>query len=97
MRSLLLEVDVPKFINSLNPKQAKQVVGKIFELLSDVHPSNSEPLKAYKPCFRLRSGDYRVIYTYNQYEVRVLHVGCRNDDDVYESFDRKYRNLLSVK
>ena len=41
----------------------------------------------------MTSGEYRVIYMYSTEDVRVLEVGPRNDDAVYKSFERKYKNL----
>ena len=46
----------------------------------------------WKLCDELRGG-YRIIYTFTPDDVRVLEVGPRDGDDVYKSFDRKYKNL----
>jgi mRNA interferase RelE/StbE len=75
------------------PKHAKQVFTKITQLMDDVRPNDSELLNGYKNCFRVTSGEYRVIYTFSPDDVRVLVVGPRNDDSVYKSFERKYKNL----
>jgi len=93
MRALKLEDDIPKYISGLPPKHVKQIYGKIVQLMVDVRPNDSEHLNGYKNCFRVTSGEYRVIYMYSTNDVRVLEVGPRNDDSVYKSFDRKYKNL----
>jgi mRNA interferase RelE/StbE len=93
MRSIRLESDIASFVHGLQPKHAKQVCGKIFDLAKNVRPNDSENLKGYKHCFRVTSGEYRIIYTFTPDDVRVLEVGPRDGDDVYKSFDRKYKNL----
>ena len=93
MRALRLEDEIPKYFSTLPPKHAKQVVTKIMQLLNNVRPNDSELLSGYKNCYRVTSGEYRVIYMYSPEDVRVLVVGPRNDDSVYKSFERKYKNL----
>ena len=93
MRALRQEDDIPKYMSGLPPKHAKQVCGKIFDLAKNVRPNDSENMKGYKNCFRVTSGEYRIIYTFTPADVRVLEVGPRDGDAVYKSFDRKYKNL----
>ena len=93
MRALRLEDDIPKYMSSLPPKHVKQIYGKIVQLMVDVRPNDSELLTGYKNCFRVTSGEYRVIYVFSPDDVRVLVVGPRNDDSVYKTFERKYKNL----
>ena len=93
MRSIRLESDIAGFVHGLQPKHAKQVCGKIFDLAKNVRPNDSENMKGYTHCFRVTSGEYRIIYTFTPDDVRVLEVGPRDGDDVYKSFDRKYKNL----
>ena len=93
MRALRLENDIQPYVSSLPPKHAKQVFTKITQLMDDVRPNDSELLNGYKNCFRVTSGEYRVIYMFSPDDVRVLVVGPRNDDSVYKTFERKYKNL----
>ena len=93
MRALRLENDIQPYVSSLPPKHAKQVFTKITQLMDEVRPNDSEKLDGYKNCFRVTSGEYRVIYTFSSDDVRVLVVGPRNDDSVYKTFERKYKNL----
>lgn len=69
-------------------------VGKFLIWQKNVRPNDSENLKGYKNCFRVTSGEYRIIYTFTPDDVRVLEVGPRDGDAVYKSFDRKYKNLI---
>ena len=93
MRDLRLEEEIPKYVSTLPPKHAKQVVTKMMQLMGDVRPNDSEHLSGYKNCYRVTSGEYRVIYMFCPERVRVLVVGPRNDDSVYKSFERKYKSL----
>lgn len=93
MRALRLEKDIQPYVSSLPPKHAKQVLTKIMQLMADARPNDSEHLDGYMNCFRVTSGEYRVIYTFSQDDVRVLVVGPRNDSAVYKTFERKYKNL----
>ncbi len=44
-----------------------------------------KPLKGeWKGCYRLRVGDYRIIYEINDLEVIVIIIKIGNRDDVYE-------------
>lgn len=89
MRTLVLHKAVLKEFPSLPPKQYRQVVSAIFDLLTDVAPHYSQPLagSAYS---RIAVGEYRVVYRYDDQAVYVAAFGKRNDGDVYRSLDRKF-------
>lgn len=83
MRSLLLTKAAQKFLDTLPPKQFRQVVQKVFALLADPHPHDSKELKGY-PFLRSDIGEYRIIYDLpGEKTLRLILVGKRNDDDVY--------------
>jgi mRNA-degrading endonuclease RelE of RelBE toxin-antitoxin system len=62
------------------------------QLMNDVRPNDSELLNGDDHCFSVTSGEYRVIYTFSPDDVKVLVIGLRNDDSVYKTFERKYKN-----
>jgi mRNA interferase RelE/StbE len=70
------------------PKQYRQVVSAIIELLNEPFPHYSRPL-AGSSFFRLEVGEFRVIYNADDGAVSVLGVGKRNDSEVYRLLDRK--------
>ena len=83
MLKLKLTKAAQKFLNTLPPKQFRQVVQKIFSLLSDPHPHDTKELKGY-PFLRNDIGEYRIIYDVQNGEtLRVIEIGKRNDDEVY--------------
>ncbi len=69
-------------ITRLPAKELHQVMEKITLLTEDPRPDNKtkKQLMHYpgKP-FRIRSGDYRIFYTYNQRFVRILRIERRNE------------------
>jgi mRNA interferase RelE/StbE len=79
---LLISKDSQKFLNTLPPKQFRQIVKKIFDLLVDPRPHDTKELKGH-PYLRNDIGEYRIIYDVKDDTLRLILVGKRNDDDVY--------------
>jgi mRNA interferase RelE/StbE len=82
MLPIELQPAARRFLETLPPKQFRQVVRKIFALADDPAPSDSRLLKGY-PFRRADAGEYRIIYDLAECGLRVVLVGKRNDDDVY--------------
>ena len=79
-----------KFFKKLPPKQKRQVSVKALSLKDDPLPPDSKPLKGYSGYFATDIGEYRIIYTILEPEVRVELIGKRNDDEVYRKFKRLF-------
>ena len=82
---LLIEDAANKFMQSLPPKQYKQVAARIFLLSRDPRPADSRPLEGRLGLRRIDQGEYRILYSIND-EARILTVrkaGKRNDAEVY--------------
>ena len=75
------------FLDTLPPKQFRQVVLTIFRLLTEPYPQDAKPLKGY-PYYRVDIGEYRVVYEISADALHVLVVGKRNDDAVYKHVKR---------
>jgi len=88
MRKLAVEKGVLKELEGLPPKQYRQVVSAIFDLLAEAAPHYSKSLEgsAYR---RIAVGEYRVIYRNDEAFVYVVVAGKRNDADGYELMQRK--------
>lgn len=79
MLKLQISRESKKFLDSLPPKQFRQVVQKILSLLDDPKPHDCKELKGY-PFLRSDVGEYRIVYDGHEHEtLRVLIVGKRND------------------
>ena len=82
---LLIEDSANKFMQSLPPKQYKQVAARIFLLARDPRPADGRPLEGHATLRRVDQGEYRILYTIND-EARVVVIrraGKRNDAEVY--------------
>lgn len=88
MKKLALNTGVLKDLPQLPPKQYRQVVGAILDLLNDSRPHYAKPLSG-SPYLRLAVGEYRVIYREDEETVQVVLVGKRNDSEVYRALQRK--------
>jgi mRNA interferase RelE/StbE len=82
MLKLLVSKKVRKFLDDLPPKQFRQIMKKVFALLEDPRPHDSEELRGY-PFLRNDVGEYRIIYDLQGDTLRLILVGKRNDDEVY--------------
>ena len=82
MLKLLVSKKAKKFLDDLPPKQFRQIIKKVFALLEDPRPHDSEELRGY-PFLRNDAGEYRIIYDVQGDTLRLILVGKRNDAEVY--------------
>jgi mRNA interferase RelE/StbE len=80
VRKLAVEKGVLKELEGLPPKQYRQVVSAIFDLLADPAPHYSKSLEgtAYR---RIAVGEYRVVYRADETFIYVVVAGKRNPGD----------------
>jgi mRNA interferase RelE/StbE len=76
-----------RFLDTLPPKQCRQVTRKIIMLMANPQPADAERLKGYDYS-RVTVGEYRVIFDVHDGALRVIAIGKRNDDDVYRRLRR---------
>jgi mRNA interferase RelE/StbE len=82
MLKLLISRKARKFLDNLPSKQFRQIIKKVFALLEDPRPHDSEELRGY-PFLRSDVGEYRIIYDVQGDTLRLIIVGKRNDEEVY--------------
>jgi mRNA interferase RelE/StbE len=87
MRKLNLTFRARKFLETLPPKQFRQIVSRVFGLLENPEPQDSRLLTGF-PFRRIDVGEYRVIYRVAVDVVNVVLIGKRNDDEVYRDLER---------
>jgi mRNA interferase RelE/StbE len=87
MNKLNLTRRVQKFLETLPPKQFRQIVNKILALLAEPEPPDSRQLSGF-PYRRADVGEYRIIYRMEGDTVRIALIGKRNDDEVYRDVER---------
>jgi mRNA interferase RelE/StbE len=75
-----LKSSVKKQLKNLDKKQAERILIKIYLLADNPYPNGAEQLTGQK-AFRIRVGDYRVIYEVHNHQllVQVVRVGHRKD------------------
>ncbi len=88
MRHLEVSRDAFRFLDTLPPKQYKQVASTMLDLLRQPEPQDSRQLKGYH-YRRVDIGEYRIVYDFSEELVRILLIGKRNDDAVYKALGRK--------
>jgi mRNA interferase RelE/StbE len=80
---LLVTKQAHGFLDTLPPKQFRQVLRKVLALLEDPKPHDTEQLKGY-PFLRNDVGEYRIIYDIQGDTLRLILVGKRNDGEIYK-------------
>jgi len=71
-----------RFLDTLPPKQYRQVTRKIIMLMVDPQPTDAERLKGYGYS-RVTVGEHRVIFAVHDSVLRVIAIGKRNDCEAY--------------
>jgi mRNA interferase RelE/StbE len=70
---------------SLPKSDQRRVDAAILELARDPHPPGSKKLHGAEELYRIRVGDYRVVYTVEHEHLVVLVVNVGNRRDIYRS------------
>ncbi len=73
-----------KFINSLVPKERQRIKEGINKLIIAPEQCDIKPLEGYAEIYRLRIGQYRVIYTKDNVILFIADVGNRGD--IYKKY-----------
>ena len=89
----MLKLDINRvtrdFVSKLQPKQYKQIIGAIFDLMVIPTPNDSAKLKGYDDFYRKDVGEFRIIYQFDSETLFIILVGHRNDSDVYKKLKRQ--------
>lgn len=88
MMILRLEKHVDKFLSRIPPKHAKQISQKIQLLRQNPKQHDSKQLIGYD-YLRADSGEYRIIYQFDDEILTVILIGKRNDDEVYRKLKQQ--------
>ena len=75
---------VDDFLEKLPPKQFKQIFSKVWSLRENTRPNDSSKLAGYENLYRTDSGEYRIVYFFDESIVTVEVIGKRNDGEVYK-------------
>jgi mRNA interferase RelE/StbE len=82
--SLSIKRSAAKEIERIEPRKVRRaVVTRIQALTSNPRPTGSEKLSAVREQYRVRQGDWRIVYEVRDAELVVLVVKVGNRRDVY--------------
>ena len=94
MYAIELKPQAQKFIEKQSKKIQRQLVGKIESLQENPRPSNSKLLDSSKNIYRLRSGNYRIIYQIKDEKLLVLVAKVANRKDAYKNLVHFLKTFL---
>jgi mRNA interferase RelE/StbE len=77
-----------KTLASYPLKVRRQIGRKIDKLAEDPRPASSIPLKGNTSLRRIRTGNYRIIYTVRDDKLLILVVGIGDRKDIYKRLSR---------
>jgi mRNA interferase RelE/StbE len=75
-----------KELTKLDRQVARRIATAIERLGADPRPPGSRVLAGYPDLWRIRIGDYRVIYTIKDAELTVLALRIAHPSSIYRSF-----------
>ncbi len=82
--AVILKPSVKKQLKRLDRKQAERILAKVYALAEDPFPNASDSL-SNQAAYRLRVGDYRVIYEVQKQEVRIWVIRIQHRREVYKN------------
>ena len=83
MYKIIIKKKAKKFIDKL-PKNEKMRIVKAIEVLPN--GEDIKKLKGHSELFRLRVGDYRIIYTVDNGELTVYVIDAGNRGEIYNKY-----------
>ena len=82
---LFFDRDVEKDLAKIPKANVRKIMGKVASLSINPHPPQSLKLENSNITYRLRVGDYRVIYQIDDHLKQVTIYHIRHRKDVYRS------------
>lgn len=79
---IFIEKRAQKFIKKL-PKQDKV---RLLKAINELPKGDIKPMQGYDQYFRLRVGDYRVIYTLDNGNLIICIIDAGNRGDIYKKY-----------
>ncbi len=80
---VILKPSVEKDLRALPPSVLKRVFKRIQTLEDDPRPRGSLKLAGAEQLYRIRLGDYRIVYTVDESSAQVIVYYVRHQRDVY--------------
>lgn len=83
MYKIIIKKKAKKFIDKL-PQNERIRLAKAIQALPN--GENIKKMKGYSDLFRLRVGDYRIIYSVNNGELLVIVIDAGNRGEIYNQY-----------
>ena len=83
MYKIIIKKKAKKFIDKL-PQNERIRIAKAIQALPN--GENIKKMKGYTDLFRLRVGDYRIIYSVNNGELLVIVINAGNRGEIYNQY-----------
>jgi mRNA interferase RelE/StbE len=80
--------EAAKFIRKQDKHIQRQIINNIRGLTQNPRPQGCKKLQGYKELYRIRSGNYRVVYTIREKMLLVFVVRVAHRKDVYRHLRR---------
>lgn len=85
-----LNPDALAFLKKVEAEFARQILFRILELCQDPYPNDALKLRGtVSAYFRVRVGDFRIIYKIAEDDLVIEVIGKRTDGEVYDEVRRK--------
>ena len=81
---IIITKSIQKQLDSLPNNIQERVYEKIAQLAEEPRPDGVVKLKGYDNEYRIRIGDYRLVYEIRDEQLIVLLVQCKHRHDVYK-------------
>lgn len=83
---VIIPKKVAKQIRALPANISRKILSSLSSLEQNPRPNDVKKLKGYDQTYRIRVGDYRVVYDIEDNKLIVLILSCRHRKNVYKKF-----------
>lgn len=90
MRKISFSKRSADFLTDLPSKQFKQILVSILKLTHNPIGHDTKKMKGFDNLYRVDTGEYRVVYEFDNEVIYVDLVGKRNDGEVYNRLKRLF-------
>lgn len=81
--TVIIPKSAEKQLNNIPQKERKKIIEAIKLLVDNPRPNGVKKLKGYEQTYRIRIGDYRVIYQIKDQEMLILILDSIHRKDAY--------------
>ena len=86
MYSIIIERNALKSLAAIPDKDATKIINAIDELAENARPNGVKKMKGHDDLYRIKVGNYRVIYEIYDGELSIIVVEIGHRKEVYKDF-----------